>query len=76
VAVYVIVTVPAFTPVTTPVAAPTLAMVVLLLVQLPPIVALESVTFKPIHTLEAPDISAGRGKTVTTLVAIHPVDSI
>ena len=66
---------PAVTPVTTPVAAPTLAMVVLLLVQLPPVVALESVMLLPTQTEVAPVISAGSGKTVTTLLATQPVDS-
>ena len=70
---YVIVVVPAVTPVTIPVDEPIVAIPVLLLLQVPPVVALLIVTVPPIHTALPPVIAAGNGLTVTVLVVAHPV---
>ncbi len=67
--------VPTATPVTTPVVKPTLAMVVLLLLQVPPGVALESPPVPPTQTELAPIIADGSGFTVTIAVLVHPVAS-
>jgi len=65
--------VPASTPVIIPLLVPMVATVVLLLVHEPPDVALLSVVVRPTHTLVVPEIAAGRGFTVSTVVAIQPV---
>jgi hypothetical protein len=46
---------------------------VLLLVQLPPPVALDCVAVEPTHIAEEPVIDAGLALTVTITVLIHPV---
>src|ERR1043165_8763955 len=48
----------------------------LLLLHVPPIVALLSVRVPPTHTLKVPVIAAGNGDTVTTAVVKHPVAGI
>ena len=56
-------------PFTTPDTTPELVIVatpVLLLLQLPPLVALVSVMVVPRHTVDAPDIAAGDGLMVST----------
>jgi hypothetical protein len=55
-------------PVIFPVVAPALAIVVEPLNQLPPGVASVSVTMLPLQILEGPEIAAGTGLTVTTVV--------
>ena len=70
------VTVPAVTPVTIPVLAPTDAVPVLLLLHVPPVVAELSVVTAPVHTVDAPDIAAGNGLTVTTAITRQPVGSV
>ena len=64
------VTVPAATPVTTPVLEFTVAMAVLLLLQLPPVVAFARVVVLPIQALSVPVIAAtvGRAFKVTAKV--------
>ena len=74
--VYVISGVPEATPVTIPELVPTVASVTLLLNHVPPGVASVSVVVKPMHTLSVPDIAAGNGLTVTTVVEVHPVDAV
>lgn len=66
------VVVPAISPLITPV-EPTVATVVLLLlhVPLPPV----SIVVLPVHTAIVPPIGAGRGFTVTIVVALHPAPS-
>ena len=49
---------------------------VLLLPHVPPPVASESVTDKPIHTVLLPDIASGSGFTVTTAVVLHVVGNV
>ncbi len=61
--------IPAATPVTIPLPEPTVANVVLLLLQVPPPASLK-VTVAPAHTTPVPVIPAGRGFTVTTLIAV------
>ena len=70
--VYEMVTVPADTPVTTPVPEPTVALLVLLLLQVPPVVASVNAVVKPAHTLVVPVIEAGNGFTVTVIVGVLP----
>ena len=52
------------------------AMVVFVLLQLPPEVASLTLITKPEHTLDRPEIAAGRGFTVTKSVVWHPVGKI
>jgi hypothetical protein len=60
-----------------PVEEPTLAMAVLLLVHVPPGVVLLSVMQLPTHIVNVvPDMAAGLGLTVTTVVVKQPVDVI
>lgn len=75
--VYVSVAVPAETPVQMPVHAPTTAIVVLLLVH-PQLVLPEEPNDDddPAHTVDAPDIAAGNGLTVTTAITRQPVGSV
>ena len=61
-------------PVTIPVVEPTVATVVLSLVQMPPEVASLSKVVRPTHAAGVPVIGAGTGLTVTTTVAIQPVN--
>ena len=72
--VYDIVDEPAATPVTTPVVELTVAFAVLLLAHTPLPASLSMVVW-PTHTLAVPDIDAGNGLTVTTVVVIQPVAS-
>jgi hypothetical protein len=58
------VAVPDDTPNTTPLNEPTRAIAVLLLLHMPPLVALLSVTEAPTHMLVVPVIAAGKGLTV------------
>ena len=60
--------VPAIRPVTTPVSEPTDTLAVLLL-QVPPVVALVSVTDKPRQTVDGPEMELGMGLTVIGIVA-------
>ncbi len=64
---------PAATPVTTPVPVPTVAMPVLLLVQIPPPVALDKVVPEPVHTVAVPVTAAGKALTVAVAEAKQPV---
>ena len=67
-----IVVVPADTPVITP-ADPAIATEVLLLLHVPPAVALLSEVVNPAHTLVFPDIATGNAFIVTATVAWQPV---
>jgi len=72
------VAVPALTAVTTP-EAETVAMAELLLVHVPPVVALAKVTAEPMQVPEAPVIAAttGNALTVTRVVSIAvPQDEV
>ncbi len=64
--------VPNVIPVTTPEPEPTEAVDVPVLVQVPPEVALVSVTEAPGQTDELPVIAAGDGRTVNTSDPAHP----
>ena len=55
---------PADTPVTTPVDEPTVAIAVLLLLQVPPVVASLIIIEEPVHTVVRPVIGEGVGLTV------------
>ncbi len=63
---------PAATPETIPVAEPTVAIEVLLLVHVPPEVALFSVTEAPTHVAIVPVMADGNGVTVTVVVTDPP----
>ncbi len=67
--------VPANTPVTTPVAGLTDALPLLLL-HMPPIVALLSAVVAPIQILVTPVITAGDVFTVSVAVLLQPVESV
>jgi hypothetical protein len=73
---YVTVDVPATIPVTTPVAAFTGATVTLLLLHVPPVVALLNAVVKPTQTLSVPLIAAGNPLTVTTAFMVQPVGNV
>ena len=64
------------TPVAIPVAAPIVAIPVLLLLQVPPPVALAKVVVEPVHNVGVPVIAAGLGLMVTTAVIIQPVGNV
>jgi hypothetical protein len=65
------VTEPVATPVTTPVAAITVALAMLLLLQVPPLVASVSVIGEPLtDTLDGPPIEAGADGSATTLISM------
>ena len=68
--------VPKTIPVTIPVPEPTVAVEVVLLVQVPPEIALVSVTEAPGQTEELPVIIAGEGSTVNTSDPAHPPEVI
>jgi hypothetical protein len=68
--------VPEAMPVTIPVAIPTWAAGRLLLLHVPPVVALVSKVVVPAHTLGDPLIAAGDAFTVTTWVLIQPVPTV
>ena len=70
--VYVIVAGPEATPVTVPVEPTTVAIAVLLLAQVPPVLASVSVTEEPGHTDARLPIAAGSGLTVTTIELVQP----
>ena len=72
----VIVEVPDDTPVTIPVEEPTVAIPVLPLVHVPPLVTSLKVVVIPAQTTAVPLIDEGNGFTVTTIVAIQPVESV
>ena len=74
--VYVTTAVPATPPVTTPVDDPIAAIVVLLLLQVPVVVASVNVVVRPEHTDNVPEIPAGEALMVTTEVVIQPVDNV
>ena len=63
--------VPALIPVATPVVLSIVATVVLVLLQVPPVVASLNVVVLPIHTPGVPVIGA-RGLTVMVVVVAHP----
>ena len=62
---------PIVTPETIPLDDPTVATAVLLLLHVPPVDALLNVAAKPTHIAEPPEIAAGNGITVTTLLTLH-----
>ena len=64
--------VPRAIPETIPELEPTVALDVMLLVQVPPEVALASVTEAPGQTEELPVIAVGDGSTVNTSDPAHP----
>jgi len=68
--------VPAIPPVTMPVVDPIAAIVVLLLLQVPVVVASVSVVVKPEHTDKVPEMLTGVGLTVTTAEVTQPVDKV
>jgi len=68
--------VPENTPNTDPVVADTLAIDVLLLLQLPPVVASDNVVESPTQTDVLPVITAGTGFTVIGVALMHPVDKV
>jgi hypothetical protein len=74
-AVKVIMDVPGDTPVTKPDPATTVAMVVVPLLQVPPVVSVNKVV-DPWHTLKVPVIAAGNALTVTTFVLVQPPGSV
>ncbi len=59
---------PAVSPLTTPVEEPMVATDMLLLLQLPPVVASDNVVVLPTHTAAVPVMPAGSGFTVATAV--------
>lgn len=72
--VYVITAVPGAMPETMPVVAPIVAVPVLLLLHVPPVVALLSVVMAvPMHTTVLPVIAAGLAPTVTTVLIVQLV---
>lgn len=73
--VYVIVVLPALMPLTTPVLL-IVADEGLLLLQIPPALALDKVVVEPAHTAGVPAIAAGSGRTFTVAVRIQPVGSM
>jgi hypothetical protein len=75
------VTTPGVTPITTPDEEPTVAIVVLLLVQTPPVGELVSANVPPTHTLVAgvpvvPVITVGSGFTVMVVVTKQPPGNV
>jgi hypothetical protein len=56
-----------------PVVAPAVATVVILLVQVPPVVASVNVIVEPVHTAAVPNMGPGAEFTVTTAVLVQPV---
>ena len=71
-----ILVVPVTRPLTTPVVPSIVATVVLLLLQLPPVVALASVALAPTQVPDGPVIAAGVGLTVTTAVRRQPLEML
>lgn len=70
------VVVPAVRPVARPDELPIIALVVLVLLQVPPVVVLLSVAFEPTHTEPAPVMAAGNGLQVTVNVLKQSVPSV
>jgi len=70
--VYVIVSTPADTPVTTPPETP--AILVVILLQAPPVVASAKMVVAPIHKLVTPVIPKGEAFTVIIFVTVQPVE--
>ena len=68
--------VPADIPVTTPLIASTIAIDGALLLQPPPGVASDNGSVTPAQTVGLPDIAAGSGFTVITIVAVQPAGSV
>jgi hypothetical protein len=66
--VYVMMVLPVLTPATTPDASATVAAAVLLLLHVPPAVALVSEIVDPGQTVDNPVISAGKASTLITVV--------
>lgn len=66
------VAVPKLLPVTTPLDDPTVATPALLLVQVPPGLALVNVVDEPTHIVDAPEMDPGVVTTVTVWVAKQP----
>jgi hypothetical protein len=64
------------TPVAIPVVAPIVAIPVLLLLQVPPPVALAKVVVEPVHKVGVPVIAAGLALMVTTAVIMQPVGNV
>jgi hypothetical protein len=63
-------------PVTIPDPDPIVAILVLLLLQVPPVVALESPDAMPGHRFRLPAMPAGTGRTVAVTTATQPVDTV
>jgi hypothetical protein len=72
----VIVAVPNARPLVIPLADPIVAILVLLLLQVPPVVASVSVLVYPRHTFRLPAIAAGVVFTVTTTTVAHLLPDI
>jgi hypothetical protein len=71
-AVYVIIVVPESNPATIPLVLPMVALEISLLIHVPPVGVLESVTPAFSHTAEPPVIEAGNGLMVTAIDASGP----
>ena len=67
---------PADRPETTPFVIPTVATVAGLLVHVPPATLFPSVAVVPVHRLDGPVIIPGATKTVSSCIAVHPLDSV
>ena len=67
---------PVAIPVTIPVAEPTVAMLLLLLLQVPPVVIDVNVPVDPTQILDGPEITAGKVLTVTAEMRLHPVGKV
>jgi hypothetical protein len=67
------VAVPTEMPETVPLVAPAVATEVLLLLQVPPVVASLKTVDAPTHIIVVPVIGNGLGPTVTVVVTMHPV---
>jgi hypothetical protein len=68
--------VPVAIPVTNPESRTTVALAVLLLIQVPPAVALDKSAVDPTQTLLGPVLAAGAAITVTSVVLIQPVGNV
>ena len=66
------VTVPPLTAVSTPVDSPMVARAVLLLLHVPPVVALLSVMLLPVHGLDTPVVAAKAVFTVSWVIVRQP----
>jgi hypothetical protein len=70
------VVVPGVPPVIMPVPVPIVAVVVLAVLQAPPVVISLSVAVRPVHMRVVPLMAAGCGLTVTVAVAAQPLASV